>query len=72
MMRKPQLTGTFLGLALSTMLVGTAQPARADGVSSFIDYLGYVKDGYDFFNKYILGQPDVIAKMQAMINQAKT
>jgi PASTA domain/Tectonin domain len=72
MMRKQQLTASILGYALSAVLVAAAQPARADTTPSFISYLGYVKDGYDFFNKYILGQPDVIAKMQAMINQAKT
>ena len=64
-------TTAFVALALSVVLAAAPQPARADGVPSFIPYLGYVKDGYDFFEKYIKGQPDALAQMQAMINQAK-
>lgn len=68
--RRP--AAAFIALALSAVLTAAPQPARADGTPSFIPYLGYVKDGYDFFEKYIKGQPDAIAQMQAMINQAKT
>jgi hypothetical protein len=72
MMRKRNLTKSLFGLVLSAALMSLAVPAEADTTPSFLAFLGYVQNGYDLFNKYIIGQPDVIAQMQAMINQAKT
>jgi hypothetical protein len=71
-MIRTRLTNRLFGLVLSISLIILAQPVSADTTPSFFTFLGYVKNGYDFFNKYIIGQPDVIAQMQAMINQAKT
>jgi len=52
-------------------LIVAAAPARVDP-ASFIAFLGYVKDGYDAFDKYILSNdPSEIAQVQAIVNQAK-
>jgi len=50
-----------------------APPAEADVPQTFWDFFGYVKDGYDLADKYILNnKPSDLAQMLAMINQAKT
>jgi hypothetical protein len=59
-------------IAVCMSLIVTAAPAHADP-ASFIAFLGYVKDGYDAFDKYILNNdPSEIAQVQAIVNQAKT
>ena len=59
-----------LGILMS---ITTAAPAQAQGIETFVAFLGYVKDGYDAFDKYLLSKDPVdLAQIQAILNQTKT
>jgi hypothetical protein len=59
--------------AIALSMASAMPAARAGGLEDFISYLGYVKDGYDALDKYVIsGDPNEIAKIQAIVNQAKT
>src|SRR4249920_2359232 len=67
-LRRP---GRYVALVLT--IIAAAPPAHAADTGDFLGYLGYVKDGYDAFNKYILNNdPSEISQVQAIVNQAKT
>src|SRR5215510_13489231 len=60
-------------VAFLISIIATAPLAHAGDIGDFLGFLGYVKDGYDAFDKYILNNdPSEIARVQAIVNQAKT
>src|SRR5206468_933309 len=77
--RSSRLVAAALALATAAGLTATAaQPARADiiddllGIAAdFTPFFHYTQQAYDFYGKYVAGQPTV-PNIQAAINTAKT
>jgi hypothetical protein len=61
-------------LSIAVMIsIAAATPSHAGDLDDFTGFLGYVKTGYELFDKYVLdGDPSEVAQMQAIVNQAKT
>jgi tectonin-like protein/PASTA domain-containing protein len=65
--------GLALSLVVAMSTAVAAPPAKADVPHAFWDFFQYVKDGYDFADKYILNnKPSDLAQLVALINQVKT
>src|SRR3954462_9420710 len=60
-----------LSAAVVTSVSTTARPAHAQ-VAAFVAFLGYVKTGYDVYNKYLVNHQTDLAQLQALITASKS